>query len=48
MIPLIIYENYQYIWMPWTFPQSFLHPLYGYYYWTRMNQLKKALLEWNR
>merc|ERR1712038_987818 len=48
MIPLIITENYQYIWMPWVFPQSFLHPLQGYYYWIRKKQLKKALLEWNR
>merc|ERR1711874_139907 len=33
LTPLIITENYQYIWMPWVFPQSFLHSLQGYYYW---------------
>merc|ERR1719239_132706 len=31
-IPLVIIENYQYLWMPWVFPQSFVQPLNGYFY----------------
>ena len=45
---LVVYEQYNYIWMVWAIPNSTLHPLFWGFYVMRMRKLRRAMGEWNR
>ena len=47
-IPLIIYQYYSFLWMPFVFSQLIVQPFHSVYFFKRKRGLRRALIDWNR